>query len=418
MGLAYSDLSSPTCLIMDSEDDSRKSEMELIGKLLSFASKGDRIGLNQMLLEGVSPDIQDYDKRTALHLAASEGHASIVELLLAYKAKVNPKDRWKRTPLTDAKRYEHKDICRILEANGGKDTIDEQTHSIQVESPACELEIDLSELYIEQTTKIDQGSIGTAEKVKWRGTWVVKITIDRGNMVIYDAQSLFTKELSLLRKLRHPNIVQFLGAIIQGDQMIILTEYLPKGSLYNILKNKNRLDLQSALRFSLDIARGMNYLHEHKPNPIVHCNLCPSNLLQDEAGHLKVGEFWLGMLQEASFRPIVKKDGQMPNRSQYMAPEVANGSYDTKVDVFSFAHVFYEMLEGLSYFPNMQHGRSCEKMSKCEVQFKMSKCPKKVKELIHECLDCEPSKRPAFNDIIKRLEEITKSSPKSDCVLS
>lgn len=72
-------------------------DMQLIGNFLSFASRGDRVGLNMMLMGGISPNVQDYDKRTALHLAASEGHASIVELLLAYQADLNLQDRWQRT---------------------------------------------------------------------------------------------------------------------------------------------------------------------------------------------------------------------------------------------------------------------------------------------------------------------------------
>lgn len=78
----------------DSSDD---FDMQVIGTFLSFASRGDRVGLNQMLREGTSPNVQDYDKRTALHLAASEGHAPIVELLLHYNANVNLEDRWKKT---------------------------------------------------------------------------------------------------------------------------------------------------------------------------------------------------------------------------------------------------------------------------------------------------------------------------------
>ncbi|KAJ0687916.1 putative ankyrin repeat-containing domain-containing protein [Helianthus annuus] len=98
-------------------------DMQRIGNFLSCASRGDRVGLNLMLRDGISPNVQDYDKRTALHLAASEGHASIVELLLHYKADVNLDDRWNRTPLTDARLYGHRDICRILEVNGGKDSV-------------------------------------------------------------------------------------------------------------------------------------------------------------------------------------------------------------------------------------------------------------------------------------------------------
>lgn len=79
------------------EESTDDFDMQLIGNFLSFASRGDRVGLNQMLRKGISPNVQDYDKRTALHLAASEGHAPIVELLLLYKADVNLQDRWSRT---------------------------------------------------------------------------------------------------------------------------------------------------------------------------------------------------------------------------------------------------------------------------------------------------------------------------------
>lgn len=62
--------------------------------LLSNASKGDVAGVKQLLDEGASIDSSDYDKRTTLHLAASEGHVPVVELLLKRGANVNPVDRW------------------------------------------------------------------------------------------------------------------------------------------------------------------------------------------------------------------------------------------------------------------------------------------------------------------------------------
>lgn len=82
---------------MDADESIDDFDMQIIGNFLSFASRGDKVGLNLMLREGCSPNVQDYDKRTALHLAASEGHASIVELLLHYSANVNLQDRWQRT---------------------------------------------------------------------------------------------------------------------------------------------------------------------------------------------------------------------------------------------------------------------------------------------------------------------------------
>lgn len=91
---------------MDPET-SEDFDMQMIGSFLSCASKGDRVGLNQMLRARTSPDVQDYDKRTALHLAASEGHASIVELLIHYNANVNLQDRWQRTVSLDTISTKH-----------------------------------------------------------------------------------------------------------------------------------------------------------------------------------------------------------------------------------------------------------------------------------------------------------------------
>ncbi|XP_030452073.1 integrin-linked protein kinase 1-like [Syzygium oleosum] len=279
------------------EESTDDFDMQLIGNFLSFASRGDRVGLNQMLRKGISPNVQDYDKRTALHLAASEGHAPIVELLLLYKADVNLQDRWSRTPLTDARSYGHRDICRILEVNGGIDFKNDQPMTVRHESDLNEVNIDITELNLLHPSIVKQGLFGKSEKVKWRGTMVVKTIVE--NQICHPVKmKLSAKDNTLLRELRHPNILQFLGSIVHGEEMILITEYLPKGNLEDIVEGKVRIELHTALQYALDIARGMNYLHQHKPFPIVHNHLHPRNLLQDEGGHLKIGEYWVPMLYE------------------------------------------------------------------------------------------------------------------------
>ncbi|XP_030536767.1 integrin-linked protein kinase 1-like [Rhodamnia argentea] len=311
-------------------------DVQHTGNFLSFASRGDRVGLNQMLRKGISPNVQDYDKRTALHLAASEGHAPIVELLLLYKADVNLQDRWHRTPLTDARTYGHRDICRILEVNGGIDFKNDQPMTVRHEPDLNEVNIDIAELSLTDSSTVEQGVFGESEKVKWRGTWVAK-TIIKSQICHPVKMKLSAKDNTLLRELRHPNILQFLGSIVQGEEMILITEYLPKGNLEDIVNGKVRLELPTALQYALDIARGMNYLHQHKPLPIVHNHLHPRNLLQDEGGHLKIGEYWVPMLyeqihpnQEAS----PKKDGSGHKR---------NPSGDTNEDILSFGTMIYQV---------------------------------------------------------------------------
>lgn len=327
---------------MQNEYATSDTDMQVIGNFLRFASRGDRVGLNQMLRDGTSPDVQDYDNRTALHLAASEGHAPIVELLLHYKANVNLIDRWQRTPLTDARLYRHRDICRILEVNGGKDFINDHPMTVRHDQDSNEVNFDITELNTQHSSAIEQGVFGESEKVKWRGTWVVKTVIKRQiqHPVKIMCRVLSAKDTTLLRELRHPNILQFLGSIVDGDEMVLITEYLPKGNLDKILSTKVRLDLPTALRYALDIARGMNYLHEHKPNPIVHNHLDPRNLLQDEGDHLKIGEYWVQMLYEEV--QTNRENCQMNDKSNI----TTNRLNDTKKDICSFGLIFYQVHRG------------------------------------------------------------------------
>ncbi|KAH9739188.1 hypothetical protein KPL71_019047 [Citrus sinensis] len=273
-------------------------DMQVIGNFLSFASRGDRVGLNQMLREGTSPNVQDYDRRTALHLAASEGHAPIVELLLQYKANLNLKDRWQRT-------------------------------TVRNEKDSNEVNFDISELNTLHSSMVEQGNL--------------------------------------------------------------------KG----ILSKKVRLDLPTALRYALDIARGMNYLHEHKPFPIVHNHLDSRNLLQDEGDHLKIGEYWVQMFYE-QIHP--NQENSQRNDNSSIASNVLD---DTKKDICSFGYIFYQMLEGKHLQTNNSFDFMHLKSVNFEPKFHISRCPNRLKQLIAQCTNKDPSKRPTFAAVIITLEEVS-----------
>ncbi|KAG8373761.1 hypothetical protein BUALT_Bualt11G0058800 [Buddleja alternifolia] len=354
-------------------------DMQMIGNFLSFASRGDRVGLNEMLREGTSPNVQDYDNRTALHLAASEGHASIVELLLSYNADVNLRDRWQRTPLADAKLYQHRDICRILEVNGGRELIEDQAMLVRHEDESQE-NIDISELNLQHSSMIEQGLFGESEKVKWRGTWVVKTVISRH---IYHPEKmvLSAKDNTLLRELRHPNILQFLGSIVHGEEMSLITEYLPKGNLDDILSKRVRLDPGTCLRYALDIAR---------------------NLLLDEGDQVKIGEYWVQMLYEQIH----------PNQEKFQLSDISDD--DTKKDIRAFGLICYQMLEGkhtTSMNSEYMHLKSVE----FEKKFHISRCPGRILELIEQCTSKDISQRPSFAAVIEILEEVIFLLKKAGC---
>uniref|UniRef100_A0A7N0T0I3 Protein kinase domain-containing protein n=1 Tax=Kalanchoe fedtschenkoi TaxID=63787 RepID=A0A7N0T0I3_KALFE len=369
--------------------------------LLSCSSKGDKLGVMRVLEEGVDPDISDYDKRTALHLAACEGWTEVVVLLLEKGADPNSLDRWGRTPLSDAKSFHNDEVCKILEAHGGVDPVGRDSRI------PC-YDIHQREVDMEDKILIGEGSFGEVYLVKWRGTAVAAKTIRSSIASNPRVRNAFLKELELWQKLRHPNIVQFLGVLKHPTRLIFLTEYLPNGTLHDILKKKGRLDPRTAVSYALDIARGMNYLHEHKPHAVIHRDLTPRNVLQDASMHLKVTDFGLSKISQERDAYGYKMTGGAGSY-RYMAPEVyRRESYGKSVDVFSFALIMHEMFWGgpsdKADAPEQVADKRAYEDSRPPLRSLIF--PEKVKMLLRDCWHRNPDNRPTFEQIILRLENI------------
>ncbi|KAF3638904.1 putative cyclic phosphodiesterase-like [Capsicum annuum] len=381
-------------------------------RLMYSANEGDIEGIKEILECGTDVNFRDIDKRTALHVAACHGSSDVVQLLLDNGAEVDPKDRWGSTPLADAIHYKNHSVIKLLEKHGAKPPMAPMHVNTCREVP--EYEIDPKELDFTNSIELSKGTFHIAS---WRG---IQVAVKKfGEDVIADEEkvSAFRDELALLQKIRHPNVVQFLGAVTQSSPMMIVTEYLPKGDLREYLNRKRVLRPTKALRFAMDIARGMNYLHEHK-EAIIHRDLEPSNILRDDTGHLKVADFGVSKLLKVTKR--VKEDKPLTYEDsyrRYVAPEVfRNEEYDTKVDVFSFALILQEMIEGYPPF----HAKEENDVPKLYVAKERPpfKAPVKfyahgLKELIEECWNEMPAKRPSFKQIIPRLESIYKNFDKN-----
>ncbi|XP_038722134.1 integrin-linked protein kinase 1-like isoform X2 [Tripterygium wilfordii] len=353
--------------------DGEQEQEEVDGlRLMYLANEGDLEGIRELLDSGIDVNFRDMDDRTALHVASCQGLTDIVALLLDRGALVDPKDRWGSTPLSDAIHYKKHDVIKLLEKHGAK-------------------------------------LLGTFQIASWRGTQVAVKKLEEDVFSNEDKVSAFRDELALLQKIRHPNVVQFLGAVTQSSPLMIVTEYLPKGDFSAYLKCKGALKPIIAVRFALDIARGMNYLHENKP-AIIHRDLEPSNILRDDCGHLKVADFGVSkLLTVKEDKPLTCLDTSF----RYVAPEVFKyEEVDTKVDVFSFSLILQEMIEGCPPFYTTQEIEVPKVYAARERP--PFRAPAKyyghgLKELIEDCWNENPSKRPTFRQIITRLESIHKS---------
>lgn len=136
----------------------------------------------------------------------------------------------------------------------------------------------------------------------------VAVKVYFGSEYIEGTLKNYQKEIDIIKKLRHPNVLLFMGAVASQERLGIVTEFLPRGSLFKTLhKNYQALDIKRRLRMALDVARGMNYLHHRNP-PIVHRDLKSSNLLVDKNWTVKVGDFGLSSLKNATY--LTAKSGR------------------------------------------------------------------------------------------------------------
>ncbi|KAL8204559.1 hypothetical protein R6Q57_010182 [Mikania cordata] len=379
-------------------------------QLLFAACKGDVQGVKELIDDGVDVNSIDLDGRTALHIAACEGHVDVVQLLLSRKANIDARDRWGSTAAADARFYGNVETYNILKARGAKVPKTRKT-PMTVANPREVPEYELNPLEL-QIRKSDGISKGTYQVAKWNGTKVSVKILDKDTYTDPECINAFKYELTLLEKVRHPNVVQFVGAVTQNIPMMIVSEYHPGGDLRDYLQRKGRLSPSKALRFALDIARGMCYLHECKPDPIIHCDLRPKNILLDSAGHLKIAGFGLIRLSKISpDKARLARPFTIDQANLYIAPEIYKDElFDRGVDVYSFGLILYEMMEGVQPFhpkaPEEAVKLMCVDVNRPSFKSKSKYYPPELKELIEECWYPELVIRPKFSEVIIRLDKI------------
>ncbi|KAG2707082.1 hypothetical protein I3843_05G119500 [Carya illinoinensis] len=403
------------------EKEKEKARVSRTSLILWHAHQNDPAAVRKLLEEDRSlVHARDYDNRTPLHVASLHGWIDVAKCLIEYGADVNAQDRWKNTPLADAEGAKKPSMIELLKSYGGSSYGQNGSHFEPRPVPPplpnkCDWEIDPSELDFSNSSIIGkQGSFGEILKAYWRGTPVaikrILPSLSDDRLVIQD----FRHEVNLLVKLRHPNIVQFLGAVTDKKPLMLITEYLRGGDLHQYLKEKSSLSPSTAINFALDIARGMAYLH-NEPNVIVHRDLKPRNVLlvNSSADHLKVGDFGLSKLIKVQNSHDVYKMTGETGSYRYMAPEVfKHRKYDKKVDVFSFAMILYEMLEGDPPLSNLEPYEAAKYVAEGHrPTFRSKGYIPELKELTEQCWAADMNRRPSFLEILKRLEKIKEILP-------
>ncbi|KAK4491661.1 hypothetical protein RD792_002424 [Penstemon davidsonii] len=215
----------------------------------------------------------------------------------------------------------------------------------------------------------------------------------------------FTREVTLLSRLHHQNVVKFIAACRKPPVFCIVAEYLPEGSLRAYLHKLEHklLPLEKLILMALDIARGMEYIHSQG---IIHRDLKPENVLITDDFHLKVADF--GIACEEANCDLLADD---PGTYRWMAPEmIKRKHYGRKVDVYGFGLILWEFVAGTIPYEDMTPIQAAFAVVNKNLRPVIpGDSPPAMKALIEQCWSLQPDKRPEFWQIVKVLEEFESS---------
>ncbi|KAJ0570248.1 putative dual-specificity kinase TKL-Pl-4 family [Helianthus annuus] len=218
-----------------------------------------------------------------------------------------------------------------------------------------------------------------------------------------NVQKEFAQEVYIMRKIRHKNIVQFIGACTRPPKLCIVTEFMAGGSLYDFLHNQSgHFDVPTILKIASHISKGMNYLHQ---NNIIHRDLKSANLLMDENGIVKVSDFGVARVQNES-GIMTAETGTY----RWMAPEVIEHKpYSHKADVFSFGIVVWELLTKKLPYANLTPLQAAIGVVQKGLRPVIPKhTHPEIVGLLERCWQQDPSSRPEFSEIISILLHCSK----------
>eukprot|EP00045_Choanoeca_perplexa_P015907 m.206852 g.206852 ORF g.206852 m.206852 type:complete len:1421 (+) comp17114_c0_seq1:183-4445(+) len=324
---------------------------------------------------------------------------------------------------------------------------------------------EIQEQDLEFGERIDINSRGACSEVfqaKWHN---IQVAVKKLNpvLLLLDADGYtadFDREVRMLRSMRHPHVVLFFGAgRLRDGTPFLVTEYCSLGSVAEYIHDpRNELDLNLKLRFALDAAKGMRFLHYCSP-PRIHRDLKPGNLLVSSSMSVKVADLGTSRLlrdamEESNPPPTPprrqswsrrkrppkrqgsERDPLLPSARDssiqemeattdspqayltrnlgtpvYQAPEIQSDQpYSIKADVYSYGICFFEIYTRTIPFEALAkssvfHLRQA--VLRGERPTIPEDCPSGLARIMQDCWTAEPYDRPSFDAIVQRLTAIS-----------
>ncbi|KAJ7529608.1 hypothetical protein O6H91_15G058100 [Diphasiastrum complanatum] len=201
---------------------------------------------------------------------------------------------------------------------------------------------------------IGEGGFGRVYKgrIDASGQVVAVKQLDRNGL---QGNREFLVEVLMLSLLHHPNLVNLIGYCADGDQRLLVYEYMPlgclEGHLHDLPPEKTALDWNTRMKIAAGAAKGLEYLHDKANPPVIYRDLKSSNILLDEGFFPKLSDFGLAKLGPVGDNTHVST--RVMGTYGYCAPEYAmTGQLTLKSDVYSFGVVLLELITGRKAIDN------------------------------------------------------------------
>ena len=246
---------------------------------------------------------------------------------------------------------------------------------------------------IEMTEEIlGKGGWGEVKVAKFRGLRVAAKCLHEVILSPYNI-SVFTREMEIAARVRHPNLLQFIGATRVGTP-IILSELMPTSLRKEI--EKSPLTRPQIIRIAQDISAALNYLHLWQPHPILHRDVSSPNVLLEPSG----SGMWKAKLSDygsANLVQSISANSVAPGNPFYSAPEAPfPDQHSSAMDVFSFGVLLMEII--LCQPPA---SKTADKMTQSEtIQWPA------MKHLVQRCISHESQVRPSISQVLTYLEHM------------
>ncbi|KAL3879158.1 hypothetical protein ACJMK2_031467 [Sinanodonta woodiana] len=434
--------------------------------LLHWAALEGKGNIVDMLIQrGARINATNMGDDTALHLAAAHGHGDIVLMLLHNKANINAINEHGNTPLHYACFWGYDQIAEELVNYGaliamtnkfGETPLDKAKSKLakMLKERAMALGQDMQKIpfkdrsflgyktrsrdaLLSRHTGIDLSQLSLSAHIAtthsgdvWRGTWqendIVAKILSMRECSVRNSRD-FQEEFPRLRIFNHPNVLPVLACCNQPPNLVVISQFMSYGSLFNILHGETGIvvDQNQALRFALDIVRGMEFLHTLDP-PIPNFLLTSKHVMIDEDlakiniddpryhsadGTITgIDEDLTARINMADYKFSFHERGKMFSPA-YIAPEALQKKAEDinikAADMWSFSIVLWELETREVPFSDMSPMEIGMKVALEGLRVKIPPgISSHMSRLIKICMNEDPGKRPRFDMIITIMEKM------------